>query len=76
MAIMTASEILDAVPPSVQMLFFAIGVICLIKKFLDWIPLLFSFILPGTNVRPLSPRFFHDRPTHGIMPTWAYLFDG
>lgn len=48
---MTASDILDVLPTSVELLLLAIGVICLIKKILDWVPLLFSFVLPGTNVR-------------------------
>lgn len=47
---MPASDIMDVVPTSVQLVLLAIGVICLVKKVLDWLPLLFSFILPGTNV--------------------------
>lgn len=55
MVVMTASDIMDAVPPSVQILFLAIGVICLVKKIYDWTRLVSSFILPGTNVRADPP---------------------
>lgn len=53
---MTASDILATVPPSVQLTLLGIGAIYLAKKALDVLPLLSSLVLGGTNVRASTCR--------------------
>ena len=60
---MTASDILAAVPPSVQLTLLGIGALFLAKKTLDFLPLVSSLVLGGTNVSSPVPPFSQTRHT-------------
>ena len=52
---MTASDTLATVPPSVQLTLLGIGALFLAKKTLDFLPLVSSLVLGGTSVRSSPP---------------------
>lgn len=73
---MTASDILATVPPSVQLTLLGVGAVYLAKKALDVLPLLSSLVLGGTNVRasPLPPTFPAKTPLPASFAVDVFLF--